>query len=519
MPSGRTLEAGKAVIKLSLQDKVSQGLNKVAGKMKVIGGIAAAAGGTIVTAFAAATKQFVDMGDSLNDMSERTGFAVESLSKLSYAAKQSGTSIEAVEKAAKGMAKLLTSASMGAASSAQTLETLGLSLDEIKGQTPDQQFMALASAIANIDDPTTRAAMAMKVFGKSGADLLPLLSGGANGMRELFAEAEKLGLVLSEKDAAAAAELDDALNKLESQVQGITAQIGKATVGPLSDLAESLSVVLTGVIELVKENPEVAKGIAAVGAAAAVAGAAAVVLGGALAACVAHPIIAGVAALTAGAVALAAAFVDVKEAVDGAFKMLLKLQGMSPAGIEALEKMRKHFKRWEVPQSPAGAASSPTALGAPGSVANPMSNIPMASGTDSSAMNARMQGNLARLGLNGYTPNTSDPSGRAGAQLVKQGAMAAWNAISSKVADVDAEFGISEKIGQVRDGIESAMDNFGDGGKEGSGAALATMDSRNAELIFGALGSSKETKEQTLLADIFEVLERIERKPGGIPIV
>ena len=54
MPSAKTLEAGKAVIKLSLKDEVSQGLNKVGKKMQSFGAIAAGVGASITGAFAAA---------------------------------------------------------------------------------------------------------------------------------------------------------------------------------------------------------------------------------------------------------------------------------------------------------------------------------------------------------------------------------------------------------------------------------------------------------------------------------
>jgi len=503
MPSGRTLEAGKAVIKLSLQDKVSDGLNKVGKKMKVLGGVAAAAGGSIVTAFAAATKSFIETGDQLNDMSVRTGFAVKTLSKLSYAASQSGTSLEAVEKAARGMAKLLTSASLGAASSAQTLETLGVSLDTIKGLSPDQQFQMLAAAVANVKDPTTRAAMAMRVFGKSGADLLPMLANGAAGMEEMFAEAEKLGLVLSEEDAKAAAELDDALNKLQSQIKGIMNQIGIAVAGPLGDFGENLSEVLRVVVGFAKENPTLVKGVAALGAAAVVTGGAVVVLGTALTAIASAPVIAGIVALTTAVAGLALAFGDVEQAIADARRMLLRLQGMSPEGIKAMETVEKHFKRWTPPKASASggaAAGTPISLGAPGTLATPSIDP--------------MQGQLARLGLNGYTPNTSDPSGRAGAQLLKQGALAAWDAISSKAAEIDSEFGISKKVAGAKDALAAAMEEFGKGGESSPGKAFATLDARNAIQQFG-----RQSKSEELLADIRDNTKKAADAKGGIPVI
>ncbi len=98
----------------------------------------------------------------------------------------------------------------------------------------------IADKLAGIADPGAKAAAAMDIFGKSGANLVPLLSGGSKGISDLMAEADALGLVMSGKDAAAAAEFGDALDKLGGVVLSIRNAIGAALAPVLTDIIGKL---------------------------------------------------------------------------------------------------------------------------------------------------------------------------------------------------------------------------------------------------------------------------------------
>ncbi|MEN6385517.1 MAG: hypothetical protein ABFD79_10000, partial [Phycisphaerales bacterium] len=103
---------------------------------------------------------------------------------------------------------------MGLKTTTDIFAMLGLSANSFKGLKPEEQFRLLADRLSQIQDPSQRAAIAMKVFGKSGTSLLPMLEKGAAGLDELMEEAKQLGLVLSSEDAASAEELNDALNRM-----------------------------------------------------------------------------------------------------------------------------------------------------------------------------------------------------------------------------------------------------------------------------------------------------------------
>jgi hypothetical protein len=100
-------------------------------------------------------------------MSRRTGIAVETLSLLDYAADQTGTSLETVEVAVRRMQKSVAGVADETEGTTGKLDFLGLTAEKLAGLNVDQQFAAIAAALRSIDDPTQRAAAAMKVFGVS----------------------------------------------------------------------------------------------------------------------------------------------------------------------------------------------------------------------------------------------------------------------------------------------------------------------------------------------------------------
>ena len=311
------IEAGKAYVKFLLDDKgFKKGLASISAKMQSIGKIGLAATAPLVAGFTAATAAFVSAGDELDKMSARTGFSAEALSELKYAAGQSGTSIGAVEKAAKRMQVGILDASKGTGTLFESLQQLGVDLELLKQQSPEQQFLTLSRAIGSIEDPTLKSALAQKVFGKSGTELLPLLNAGAEGMDALRKRAHELGLVLTTEDATAAAILGDNLDDLKLQVMAMATQVGSAIAGPLTDFAKSLQETLASVISWIKRNPDLVKSIAAITSVALVASAAVTGIGIALAAVGSHPILAAIAAVATGAYAIKKAFDAASDSVE-----------------------------------------------------------------------------------------------------------------------------------------------------------------------------------------------------------
>ena len=283
------IRAGRAYVELNVQDKLSRGLARAAAKLKAFGasintmGIRMmAAGAAVMTPLLGAAKLFADTGHDLVEMSARTGISVEALSELGYAAEQSGVSMEALGIAVKMMQKSITAAAGGTKSTIKTLAQLGLTAKDLVGLAPEKQFELLANQLSLIEDPTVKAATALKLFGRSGTAMLPLLKDGAAGIEALRQRARDLGFVISTEDAEAGAEFHDVLLDMWRGIKMAAFVIGGALAPALKDAAVWIMVHVKRVADWIKKNQGLVVSLLKASAYTMAAGAALIVLGKAI---------------------------------------------------------------------------------------------------------------------------------------------------------------------------------------------------------------------------------------------
>lgn len=178
-----------------------------------------------------AIEESATLGDQFAKMSRRTGIGVETLSELGHAANLAGSSIANVETSIRLMQRAMFDAKRGSAEIGGAFKTIGLDPVAMEGMPPEQQFEAIAEGIRGIKDSSTRAAVAMKLFGRSGTSLLPLIDMGAEGIREARIEAHRLGITFDTELAAASEETIDNMARLSGSIMGIKNTIAKI-LGP-----------------------------------------------------------------------------------------------------------------------------------------------------------------------------------------------------------------------------------------------------------------------------------------------
>jgi hypothetical protein len=261
MANTEGIRAGRAYVELGIGDKLSAGLKRAQERLKGFGeGVTTwgtrifAVGSALATPAVAAAKTFATMGDAIAKAAKRTGMGTDALSELGYAAELSGTDVETLEGAVRKMQKTIDAAAGGSKSAEEALAGLGLSAAALKGLSPDQQFTLLAEAVSRIADPTERAVAAMKVFGRSGTSLLPMIEKGAAGLGEMRDEARKLGLSIGGADAAAAERLSDGFDRMWRVLKGVTFQIGAALAPAMSDLLEKAATWVSASITWLRQN-------------------------------------------------------------------------------------------------------------------------------------------------------------------------------------------------------------------------------------------------------------------------
>ena len=228
----------------------SEGLKKSKTDLASFGKSAAVAGAAIGAALAgtalavgAAVKGAIDQADQLDELSQKVGVGVEELSRLKYAAEISGVGLDTlstgIRKLSAGMAE---AASKGTGKAAEALNALGISAVDASGKlrSGDDVLKDIAGKFAGIEDGAGKTALAMGLFGKSGADLIPLLNEGSEGIARLEAEADSLGITLSSEAAAAAGKFNENLDRLKATSQGVTNQLMAAAAPALLSISEAL---------------------------------------------------------------------------------------------------------------------------------------------------------------------------------------------------------------------------------------------------------------------------------------
>jgi hypothetical protein len=191
-------------------------------RSSALAGFAALGGGA---AFVAAIRNSANLADEMGKTAQRAGVTTEAFTALKYAADLSDVSSDEL---AKGLRRL----SAEVADGGDKLRALGINLLDSAGKakTSDQLFGEVADRFAAMPSGIDKTTLAVTLFGeKLGPQLIPLLSSGSAGLKDMGDEAQRLGRVITDDAAASAATFNDNLARLSMGVQGITQKMA----GPL----------------------------------------------------------------------------------------------------------------------------------------------------------------------------------------------------------------------------------------------------------------------------------------------
>lgn len=227
------------------------GLNKARGSLDKFGkvsdaamaAVTAAAAGAAV-ALGVAVKGAIDHADELSKAAQKAGVTTEALSRLEYAAKLSDVSLESLSGGLGKLGRAMVDVASGGATGAKTaFEALGVSVTTATGalRDPNAVFAEVADRFARMENGATKTALAVEIFGKSGADLIPLLNSGADGLKAMADEADRLGLTIDTQSGQEAEEFNDTLTRLQLTLDGIVNQIAMDSLPALQSLADALA--------------------------------------------------------------------------------------------------------------------------------------------------------------------------------------------------------------------------------------------------------------------------------------
>lgn len=211
------------------QRSVKDFASEAQGVAQSVGAPFAAVAGAVGFSLQSAVTGFAQAGDSLDKMSARLGISAVKLQEWSFAATHAGAAPEDLEDALKDMSEKIAEVAGGdTGDAAQLFSALGISVKDASGKIRPASdiFEEVADAIQRNEDPAIRTKMAMVLMGDSGRKLIPMLSGGAQGLDDMAKQARDLGLVMNEDAVAAAAQMTDHMDDMKASVTAVGHEIG-----------------------------------------------------------------------------------------------------------------------------------------------------------------------------------------------------------------------------------------------------------------------------------------------------
>ncbi len=211
------------------QRSVKDFASEAQGVAQSVGAPFAAVAGAVGFSLQSAVTGFAQAGDGLDKMSARLGISAVKLQEWSFAATHAGAAPEDLEDALKDLSEKIAEVGGGdTGDAAQLFSALGISVKDASGKIRPASdiFEELADAIQRNEDPALRTKMAMVLMGDSGRKLIPMLSGGAQGLDDMAKQARDFGLVMNEDAVAAAAQMTDHMDDMKASVTAVGHEIG-----------------------------------------------------------------------------------------------------------------------------------------------------------------------------------------------------------------------------------------------------------------------------------------------------
>lgn len=239
--AGFESDMGRAQRLLEKETKrMERDLESMRGKAKMVG---AAIGAGIVAGLAivaTATKRAIDEMDELGETAQKVGLPTEELSALAYAASFGAVNTETLSSSLVKLTKNASDARQGVGEAQKGFKALGIDVQNADGsmKSSGDLLTEIAGKFAKYRDGAEKTALAVNLFGKSGAELIPLLNLGAEGIENLKQEAEDLGLTFDDVTANRAGAFNDQLDKIRGIAKGLWQQIASQLLPVLVNLTE-----------------------------------------------------------------------------------------------------------------------------------------------------------------------------------------------------------------------------------------------------------------------------------------
>lgn len=234
-----------------LRDKMSKltgGLKKVGGALVAVGATVGVVGGAILRG----ANQVAEMGDRIDKMSQKIGMSRKAFQEWDYIMSQNGGNVETLQMGFKTLVTQIEGVQKGSKDSIKAFSDLGVQVKDNNGKfrSADDIFNDTVRSLQKIENPTQKMILANRLFGRSAAELRPLLNQEAQAVDDLRNKANSMGLIISDEDVKNSVKFKDTMDTFTRFFQAKFATV-------MMKLMPEFSKALEDIMAFGKENQEV----------------------------------------------------------------------------------------------------------------------------------------------------------------------------------------------------------------------------------------------------------------------
>ncbi len=238
------LDAVDFVDGLSKREREAQRFaQRLKGHMETGAKAAGVALGVMVTAVGAAAVAFdalINQAAKFQDLAEETNASAEAIASFAISAAVAGVSIESVAGAMNKLTKNLTGVDDESKAAGAALKALGINVKEFKDLDPATQYEAIGKALGEFEDSASKTAVAMALFGKSGAEQLKVF--------KALEEAGGRQIILTAEQIRQADEYADRQARVKAELNAYAQAISVQALPALTALTEAGTNLIKGLL-------------------------------------------------------------------------------------------------------------------------------------------------------------------------------------------------------------------------------------------------------------------------------
>ncbi|HEV2612544.1 MAG TPA: hypothetical protein VGU61_19940 [Noviherbaspirillum sp.] len=234
--------AGPMIAKMRAAEEAAERAGKGMSRFGAAALNAIGAFATIQTVISAMNKlgAAVDRLDKFDELSQKLSINAKTLQELAYAGKMSGIELDVMAASFKKLQTNMFEATTGGKEQAAVFKAMGVAITDAAGnlRATEDVLGDVAEVFSGLEDGATKTALAVKLFGKSGTDLIPTLNEGRAGLAKLTEEAQRLGAVMGSDAIKNAAEFNDNLDRMRTLAASAANGLASNMIPALNNVIE-----------------------------------------------------------------------------------------------------------------------------------------------------------------------------------------------------------------------------------------------------------------------------------------